>query len=164
MKIFLKLIPLTLLICFICFGLTIIFDIQNLTYLSRTTKDNITIYTFDMNQYVQNLNIDILKRATTNTIDVETFKNVFESWGTIWDNGYDFGDIFFSLLNGFIMVFDLLIVPINLVLIVLRIIAGIMLTGLSLIGININSNGVILTTLNNILDFSKIPLISPALP
>lgn len=165
MRIFTRLTPIILLICFVCFGITYIFGINNLTYLNTIhTTNGTTIYTFDFSNYVNNLDINILKRATQNAINLNTFKNIIEAWETIWQDGYDFGDLMNTIVNGFIMVIDMTILIVNIPLIIIRICAGIILTGLSLIGINIsNETGVIIPALNSILDFAAIPYVEPAI-
>lgn len=157
---FFRIVPLITLICMICFGISYLFNIENLTYLETKTIGNETIHTFNLSLYIRNLDINILKRAVSNVVDTETFIDIFEAWQTLWDDGYDFGDIFWSIVNGFIMVIDVILLIINIAIIPFRIIAGLLLTGMSLIGINIsNENSTILTALNTILDVATIPLI-----
>jgi len=165
MKIFFRLIPITLLICFLCFGISYIFNIENLTYLQTLQTNNGTkVYSFDFASYVNNIDINILKRATQNIFDTQTFKNIIEAWTTIWEDGYNFGDLMNTIVNGFIMTIDIIMVIINIPLILLRICSGILLTGLSIIGININNEtGIIIPSLNAILDFAAIPYIQPAI-
>lgn len=165
MKILAKLIPFTFLLCLVCFGISYIFGIDNLTYLTfNTTNNGMKVYYFDFNAYTQNIDINILKRATSNVIDTTTFNNIVEAWKTIWEDGYNFGDITESVVNGFIMVFNIIILLVNIPLVLLRIASGILLTGLSLLGININNQtGIIIPSLNAILDFGAIDYIQPAI-
>lgn len=162
---FKKVIPIIMLICFISFGISIIFQNTDITYLKHITIDSQgntlehNYYTFDFNSYVQNIDIDILKRAITNIIDTESYQDVLNSWETIWTDGYQLGDIFSSIVNGFIMLIDVAITAINFLIVPIRIIAGVLLTGLSILGIDINSNGTIITSLNTLLDSATIPLI-----
>lgn len=165
MKILAKLIPFTFLLCLICFGISYIFGIENLTYLTyNTTTNEMKVYYFDFNAYTQNIDINILKRATNNIIDTTTFNNIVEAWKTIWQDGYNFGDLTETIVNGFIMLFNIIILLVNIPLVLLRIASGILLTGLSILGININNEtGIIIPTLNAILDFGAIDYIQPAI-
>lgn len=165
MKILGKLIPIITLICFVCLGIQILFGTEGLTYLTyKYTGNGIKIYRFDLNSYVDNLDIDILKRATTNVIDTNAFKNVLDAWNTIWADGYQFKDILATVANGFVMLINAVILLINIPLVILRICSGIILTGMSIVGININANGIIINALNGILDSATIPYIAPVLP
>lgn len=165
MKILAKLIPFTFLLCLVCFGISYIFGIENLTYLTyNTTSNGMKVYYFDFNAYTQNIDINILKRATSNVIDTTTFNNIVEAWKTIWEDGYNFGDITTTIVNGFIMLFNIIILLVNIPLVLLRIASGILLTGLSLLGININNEtGIIIPSLNALLDFGAINYIQPAI-
>lgn len=165
MKILAKLIPIITLMCFVCLGIQVLFGTEGLTYLTyKYTGNGIKIYNFDLNSYVDNLNINILKRATTNVIDTNAFKNVIDAWETIWADGYQFNDLLATIANGFVMLINAVIILINIPLIILRICSGIILTGMSIIGININAEGIIINALNSILDSATIPYISPVLP
>lgn len=157
---FTKVVPFTLLLCIVCFGIDIIFPNMNVTYLTHTTINGSVLYQFDFTSYFQNLSIELLRQATTDLIDTETFKNIVNAWKTIWTDGYDLGDIFKTIVNGFIMVIDAFLTIINLIIVILRIIIAILLLGMSIIGINIsNENSVILTTLNDIVASLTIPLV-----
>lgn len=159
---FTKVLPFTLLLCMICFGIDIIFPNMNVTYLTHTTINGSVLYQFDFTSYFQNLSIDLLKKATTNLIDTETFKNIVETWKTIWEDGYDLGDMFKTIVNGFIMVIDAFLTIINLIIVILRIIIAILLLGMSVIGINIsNPNSTILKALNDIVKSLTIDLVQP---
>lgn len=165
MRILAKLIPIITAICFVCLGISILFGTEGLTYLTyKYTGNGIKIYTFNLNNYVDNLNINILKRATNNAIDTQTFKNLIKAWQTIWADGYQAGDLLATIGNGFTLLIDAVIILINIPLILLRIAAGILLTGMSITGININTKGVIINSLNNILDSAAIQYIQPILP
>lgn len=169
--------PIVMLICCICFGITYTFDrneTQNITYLTHetivvndrnttTTADDITIdnYTFDFTSYRQNLDIQILQRATQNVIDIDSYNNVIQNFNRIWQDGYQFGDGIQTIVNALILVIDSIIFPINIFLTPLRIIAGIFLTTFSILGINITRNTPIINMLNGILDNAAIPLINP---
>lgn len=163
---FKKVIPIIMLLCFVAFGISIIFNNTDITYLKHITEDSngnaLThpYYEYDFASYIDNIDINILQRAVTNIIDTTTFTDVLNSWETIWTNGYQLGDIFASIVNGFIMLVDVLLTIINFLIVPIRIIAGILLTGLSILGIDINSNGIIITTLNDLLDIGAIPLIN----
>lgn len=165
MKILAKLIPFTFLLCLVCFGISYVFGIENLTYLTyNTTNNGMKVYYFDFIAYTQNIDINILKRATSNVIDTTTFNNIVEAWKTIWEDGYNFGDITTTIVNGFIMVFNIIILLVNIPLVLLRIASGILLTGLSILGININNEtGIIIPSLNALLDFGAIDYIQPAI-
>lgn len=159
---FTKVLPFTLLLCMICFGIDIIFPNMNVTYLTHTTINGSALYQFDFTSYFQNLSIDLLKKATTNLIDTETFKNIVETWKTIWEDGYDLGDMLKTIVNGFIMVIDAFLTIINLIIVILRIIIAILLLGMSVIGINIsNPDSTILKALNDIVKSLTIDLVQP---
>lgn len=155
-----KVLPFTMLLCIICFGIDIIFPNMNITYLTHTTINGSVLYQFDFTSYFQNISIELFRKATNDLIDTESFKNIINAWKTIWQDGYQFGDVFKSMVNGFIMVIDAVLTIINLIIVILRIIIALLLTGISIIGININNpNSVILTTLNSIVDSLTIPLV-----
>lgn len=155
-----KVLPFTLLLCMICFGIDIIFPNMNVTYLTHTTINGSIMYQFDFTSYFQNLSIEPFRKATNDLIDTETFKNIVNTWKAIWEHGYDLGDISKTLVNGFIMVIDAFLTIINLIIVILRIIIALLLTGMSIIGININNpNSVILTSLNDIVESLTIPLV-----
>lgn len=164
MKIFAKLIPLTFLLCLICLGISYIFNIENLTYLhSYKNEAGLIIYDFDFMAYLDNININIITRATKDTIDISKFTGMVENYKTIWENGYQIGDITTTITNGFCLIINLVILMLNIPLTIARIIAGLILTALSLLGININSDSIILKSLNNFLDFATIPYLEPNL-
>lgn len=159
---FTKVLPFTMLLCIVCFGIDIIFPNMNVTYLTHTTINGSVLYQFDFTSYFENLSIELLRQATSDAIDTETFSNIVETWKTIWTNGYDLGDIFKTLVNGFIMVVDALLTIINLIIVILRIIVAILLLAMSVIGININNqNSVILETLRNIVASLTIDQVQP---
>lgn len=159
---FTKVLPFTMLLCIVCFGIDIIFPNMNITYLTHTTINSSVLYQFDFTSYFQNLSIELLRKATSDMIDTETFKNIVETWKTIWTDGYDLGDIFKTVVNGFIMVIDAFLTIINLIIVILRIIIALLLLGMSIIGINIsNPNSTILTALNDIVESTPITLIQP---
>lgn len=160
-----KILPFTMLLCIICFGIDIIFPNMNVTYLTHTTINGSVLYQFDFTSYIQNLSIELIRKATSNLIDADTFKEIVDEWKLIWVDGYQFGDVFKTLVNGFIMVIDAFLTFINLIIVVIRIIIAILLMGLSLIGININNpNSLILKTLNDIVETLTINLIHPFIP
>lgn len=177
-RLFLKITPIIMLICFICFGITHAFQEErqpNITYLTHETieviadnpvteqNEQVTIenYNFDFQSYRDNIDIDILKRATTNVIDVKSYKDTLDEFNNIWEDGYQFGDGIQTIVNAVILVINTLIMPINIIIAPVRVIAGILLTGISLVGIDINRNTAIITSLNAILDNLAIPLINP---
>ena len=142
-RLFLRITPIIMLICFICFGITHAFQQEgqaNITYLTHqtitiddnntiTTTDDLTIenYEFDFTAYRTNIqNSNILKRAVTNTIDTQTYKEVIERFNTIWQDGYQFLDGVHTIVNALVLVVDSLIIPINVVITPLRIIAGVL--------------------------------------
>lgn len=165
MKILAKLIPIITLICFVCLGIQVLFGTEDFTYLTyKYTENGIKIYNFDLNSYVDNLNINIIKRATTNVIDTSAFSNLFDAWQTIWEDGYQFADLAATIANGFVMLINTVIILINIPLVILRICSGIILTGMSITGININAEGIIINALKSLLDSATIPYIPPVLP
>ena len=177
-SLFFKLIPLVTLICCVCLGISHAFQTQqtgNITYLTaetitinnnntpQDTTDDITIenYTFDFATYRQNIDINILKRSTTNTLDINTYTSLLNVFNEIWEDGYNFGDGVQTIINAVILAIDTVIQILNILITPIRIIAGILLTGLSLVGININARTPINTALKGILDYAAIPLIRP---
>lgn len=177
-RLFLRITPIIMLICFICFGITHAFQQAgqpNITYLTHEviavddnntpndTTDDITIdnYTFDVQSYANNININILKRATTNIINLEAYTETINGFKNIWRDGYQFGDGVHTIVNAIILAINTLLVPLNVILAPIRIIAGILLTAFSLVGININRETIIITSLNAILDHAAIPMINP---
>lgn len=177
-RLFLRITPIIMLICFICFGITHTFQQEgqaNITYLTHETievtadnplteeNEQVTIenYIFDFKSYRDNIDINILKRATTNVIDLQAYQNTLDNFNTIWENGYNPGDILLTLGNASLLIINTLILPINIILTPLRIISGILLTAFSLIGININRQTPIINTLNAILDKATINMINP---
>ena len=171
-RLFSRIIPIIMLVCFVCLGITHTFNqigAENHTYLTNETinvgtqenPNNITYYNFDVISYVNNVNIDILKEATNKVIDTETYKDNFESFNILWNDGYQLGDVSNTILNSVILVINTLITTINLVLFPVRIIAGILLTGMSLVGINISTQGIIVNSLKALLTSLAIPLIIP---
>lgn len=162
MKIFAKLIPLIFLLCLVCLGISYIFNINGLTYLTSYKNDaGLIVYTFDFTSYFDNINIDIIKKATKDTIDISKFTGMIENFKTIWEDGYNIGDITKTVTNGFALVINLIILIINIPLTILRILAGLLLTALSLLGININSDSIILKSLNTFLNYAVIPYLDP---
>lgn len=170
-KFFLKITPIIMLICFVCFGISHTFNAgnNNITYLTQETiqiDENTSIdqYKFDFRSYADNIDISILKRSTNQIIDIDTWQSTINSYNILWQDGYDIGDISQTILNSGILIIDGIIQFINITLVPWRIISGILLTGLSIIGININKETIIHNTLNSILDYAQIPLIAPVLP
>lgn len=179
-RILMRITPIFMLICFICLGITHTFQAdynQQITYMSEVYYDKtnfhpidnptqeqketaLKVYEFDTQSYIDNIDIDILKRATTKTIQFETYIETLESFNTIWDNGYQTGDVLDTILNAVILIINTVLLPINIILVPLRIIAGIFLTAFSLVGININRETAIIIMLNFIIDRLAIPLIS----
>lgn len=156
-----RIIPFATLLCFVCFGITIVFNVNNLTYLTQRTINGQTMYYFDFIHYIDNVDIEILQRATDNVIDTTPFQNIIDRWEELWADGYDVGDIVISIINGFTFIANIVILLINLILLIPKLIAGILLTALSLMGINIdNEQSIILTGLNTFLDISGIPMIN----
>lgn len=164
MKILAKLIPFAFLLCLVSLGISYIFNIDGLTYLhSYKSEAGLIVYDFDFTSYFNNINIDIIKRATQDSVDISKFTGMIENYKTIWENGYQIGDITATITNGFCLIINVLILLINIPLTLARIIAGIILTALSLLGININSDSIILKSLNTFLDFGAIDYLEPSL-
>lgn len=171
-KFFIRITPIIMLICFICFGISHIFTTnnqQNITYLTHETiqiNENTTIedYTYDFQGYIQNANASRLKDSVTTSMEIESWQSLINSFDTIWGNGYDPADITLTLLNGILLIVDGFITAINLLILPIKLSAGIILTALTIMGIKTNNVGIITTTLNGIIDYVTIPLIPPALP
>lgn len=179
-RLFLKITPIIMLICFICFGITHTFQAEgtNLTYLQteyidRTTyeeienpteqqkADSLKLYTLDTQSYMQNINVNILKRSVTNVIDLDKYNQTLNTFNLIWSDGYQFLDGIQTIINAIILAINTIIIPINIIITPLRITAGILLTALTISGININNNTPILNLLNTILDQTAIPMLRP---
>lgn len=176
-RLILRITPIIMLICFICLGITHTFQqvgTQNITYLSyetitldnnntEETTDDITIdnYTFDFTSYTTNIeNLNILERSLNHTLDIDAYERTLNRFNTIWDDGYNVGDVSNSILNGVILVINTIILPINILLVPIRICSGIILTGLAIMGIRIDQQTPIITLLNNLVDKLTIPLIN----
>lgn len=173
--------PIFMLICFICLGITHTFQTagaENITYLSETYYDKtnfqpidnpteqqkeqaLKVYEFDTQNYVTNINQNILKRATTNTIQFDTYQETINAFNLIWEDGYQPLDILKTILNACILVVNTVLIIINVIITPLRITSGILLTGFSVLGININRQTPITTALQTILDSFAIALIQP---
>ena len=176
-RLFMRILPIITLICFICFGISYTFETQqtgSITYLSKEvitlndngtpeTTDDLTIeqYQFDMVTYTENIDQDILKRSTTKVFQLQTYQAVLDTFNSIWENGYNAGDVMNTVLNASILIIDTLILPINIVLVPLRITAGILLTAFSILGINVSKQTTIINALNFLVDKLNINLISP---
>ena len=179
-NLFLKLTPIIFLICCICYGILHTFssnEESNITYLhtqyvntetyepyvnptDEQKEQALKVYKFDMVSYTQNIDQNILVRSVQKTFNLQNYNNIIESYEVIWQDGYQIGDILKTLLNSVILVLDSIIFPINIILIPLRITAGLILTGMSIIGININKGTAIIPFLNTITDEASIPLIN----
>lgn len=162
-RVIFRITPIIMLFCFVCLGISYAFNIPDLTYLTyKYTQTGTKIYYFDLSSYINNIDIDILKKATSTLFDVKIFENIKNAFTTIWADGYQAKDILKTVGNGFIMLADTIIYAINFLLIAIRIICGILLTGMSLIGININAEGsIIINGLNTILENAIISYIQP---
>ena len=169
---FKKIIPIIMLVCFVSLGITKSFEalgIENLTYLSQETinvgteenPQNFEYYNLDVNGYMQGMETNILERAVSNVFDVDTYSRVLNTFNQIWADGYQFFDGIFTLINAIILVIDSMIMPINALLVLCRVGCALILTGLTIVGININAGGVITTALFAIVDHLAIPLIPP---
>ena len=121
-RLFLRITPIIMLICFICFGITHTFQQEgqpNITYLTsevitlddnntQTTTDDITIknYNFDFKSYRENIDINILKRSVNNSLNIDSFKTTINGFRTIWNNGYQVGDVLRSVANGILLIIE----------------------------------------------------------
>lgn len=180
-RLFSRIIPLIMLICFICFGIIHIFPTENNTasltyletqYVDKTTGETYTnpteeqknnsykMYTFDMVSYTQNIDQDILKRSISGTFNLSAYDNTINRIKNIWADGYDFGDGIQTLVNGIVLVINTILLPINIILTAIRVVAGLILTGISLLGVNINRTTPILNFLTFLLDHLSIPLLN----
>lgn len=171
-RLFTKIIPIITLVCFLCLGITITFanlNQPNLTYLTTETinvgteenPNNITYYNLNTIEYMSNMKVDILKQATENTIDTNTYQATINRFNEIWENGYNIGDVLDTIANAILLVINSLIIVINIIILPLRIISGLLLTAFTLIGININNGVIVIPLLKGILNNLAIPLISP---
>lgn len=183
-RLFSRIIPLITLVCCLCYGIIHIFDKDNnhnLTYLTASYYNTETyekienpneeekqnaelVYEFDMVAYTQNIDIDIIKRSIQRVIDLQAYQKTVEKFETIWNDGYQVGDISKTLLNSISMILNTTILIINAVLYPIRVIAGILLTSMSLIGININNGIVIIPFLKFVLDKLAIPYVNSIAP
>lgn len=174
-KVFTKILPIMMLICFISFGILHTFSQVgqgNPTFLSTETinigteeePDNKTLYTFDMKGYTENISVEPLKDSISNTIDVTTYERVLNKFNYIWKDGYQFLDGIRTIINGVLLVIDTIITSINIVILPLRITAAIILTGMAIIGINISRDTTIIKGLKAISQLARIPLIQPSYP
>lgn len=179
-NLFKKIIPIIMLVCFICLGITHTFgrfqatetngvSESNISYISKvdanseTNPNAMSYYTLDVNNYLSNIDFDILKRATNHVIDTETLQDNLRTFNLIWENGYQIGDVSDTIINGILLIINLISTAINLCILPVRIIAGILLTGFALVGIKTNTNGIIINGLNALLDVTAIPLINPTI-
>ena len=171
-KLFTRIIPIIMLVCFVCFGITHAFNevgIENKTYLSSQTinvgtqenPQTIKYYNLDVVSYLNGVNSNILTRSIDKVIEIDTYKQTLNSFNNIWKDGYQVGDIIRTVGNGILLVVNTIILPINILLVPIRIIAGIIITALSLVGINTSKKGIITDSLNAIIDNLAIPLIKP---
>ena len=169
-RLFLKITPIMLLICCICFGISHTFQKEgqlDITYLTTETinigteeePENKTIYVFDMPTYVKNIDQHILSRSIEHTVDLQAYQNLQKRFNQIWEDGYQFGDIFNTILNAVLLGINTLILPINIILVPLRVASAIILTGMSLVGINTDHGIFIVPILNFIVDNLAIPYI-----
>lgn len=174
-SLFTKLIPIVMLVCFLCLGITHTFgrfDAEtgqsDITYLSKETIETgtqdhpyeLTYYELDVNGYMQGIDNNVLKRSLSQVIDLEAYQSILNKFNEIWKDGYQFLDGVKTIVNSVLLVINTIILPINVLLIPLRIISGILLTAFTLIGININRDSVIINSLNGIIDYAHIPFIS----
>lgn len=138
-SVFKKLIPFLIIICLVTFGINIIFG-NNLTYLSKQTINGTEIWKFNFTKYLKNINFNNLKSAVTNVIDIKGFQQQINSFKAIWNNGYQLGDGIKTIIGVIILVIDGLITALNMVLVPIRLIAGLLLTALNILGIDISNN------------------------
>lgn len=178
-RLFLRITPIIMLICFVCLGISHAFQQEgqpNITYLTteiitlddnntETTEDDITItnYKFDFRSYTQNIDNDILKRATENVFNIDDYNKNVAVFNLIWNDGYDFGDGIQTIVNAVILVINSLLTLFNILLTPIRITAGIIITALSILGIDVtkNQNKPLIYTLHGILDNLNIKLMKP---
>lgn len=180
-RLFLRITPIIMLICFVCLGISHTFQQEgqpNITYLTaenitidvnntETTEDDITItnYSFDFQAYRQNINQNILKRSTQNLFNIDAYNQTFISFKNLWEDGYDIGDVFKTIINVGILIVNSIIFPINIFLLPLRITCGILLTAFSIIGINITYTTAeqkpLISFIHNVIDNAAIPLLTP---
>lgn len=144
-NLFKRILPIIMIICFICLGITHIFKPtpnRQLTYLTQETihsditNTDTTFYKFDTNAYMSNITSNTLKESLNLEDSFSTYQQVLRTFGLIWADGYQIGDIIKTIGNAVILLIDTLIMPINFILIPIRISMAILLTTLSLIGIN----------------------------
>ena len=174
-RFFIRITPIIMLICCICFGITHAFSNsseQNVTYLNQITENvgtqenpnNITYYYFDVDSYIQNANANILKRSINSSVNVTSWTANIDAFSILWDNGYNVGDVTMSIVNGLLLVVNGLITTINILFVPFRLSFAVLLTGISIMGININRDTPIFRTFNTIIDNTAIPVIPPMLP
>lgn len=160
-KIILLIIPITILLSLIAYGLQSIFNIENITYLKTiTTEHGTTFQYYDWNLYVNNLKIaDTIKNLFTKTLDVQAIKNSVGSFYKIWNDGYNIGDLGKTLITGFNLIGNVIILMLNVIILPIRIVVILILTILSILGINISAESEILDILKWIINDMIIPSI-----
>lgn len=155
-NLFRKLIPITLLICLISFGIAQIFTTNGLTYISTITNtDGISYTKFDFAKYIKNINTTYIKDAVTNVIDVKGLQQQLNQFKKIWNDGYDLGDGIKTIIGVIILVIDLFITFLNMLFVPIRLIAGLILTALNIVGINTNTSSPIINLLKMLLNLHR---------
>lgn len=179
-RFFLRITPIIMLICFICFGITHIFGNRNqngqhLTYLENNKillnnpeqdgyVNSIVEYKFNVEEYIENASTKTLIEGLQKSADFQGWVNNINAFKTIWENGYNAGDIALSVVNGCILIVNSIITLINFTLIPIRLSAAIFLTAISIMGVNINYDGTIINALKLMINSTTIPNIEPLLP
>jgi len=169
-RLFSRLIPIITLVCFICLGITTAFNPinknNNLTYLTKETiqlnnNEELTYYNFDTLSYLNNLKGEELIESLGNTIDTDSYNNNLVKFNQIWEDGYQVGDVSASIVNAGILVVNTILVGLNLIFLPVRLICGLLLVGMSAVGINISQGYVIIPMLKGLAMNLNIPLITP---
>lgn len=153
-------IPITMLICCMAYGIQAIFGVQGLTYLGWTSpKGDYYPNVFDFHAYLNALNFEDIRNVLTKTFDIEFIKDLMAQLKNLWNDGYNFGDIFKTIIYGFEGIIDGIILLVNSVIAILRIIVALLRIIISLCGININADVGILNILDYFVDLAQIPYI-----
>lgn len=156
------LIPITLLFCLIAYGIEVIFPGQNLTYLGYTTPSGEYFpYVYDWKSYINNLDITKLLNIITNATDITAFFDKVKDFMDIWQDGYDLGDGIKTIIGILILAVDLGLYVINILFSIgTKLLAGILITVLSLMGINISyGNNAVISVLIDFINIPSIPMI-----
>lgn len=162
-RLFLRITPIVMILCFIAYGITQIFTQEGLTYINQeevivnaTNNTRITITTFDFASYMKNINFNNLKKAVTNVLNIEEWQENLMYFKNTWEEGYKIGNIIKTVSWTVITTINILLEGINILIVPIRIIAGLFLTAFNIIGINTNTGTPICNLLNRLLNLYRV--------